>query len=208
MFSYSFELVHFPCPKVCHTTSSLRVWSGWILSLFPLSLLPAEEESQLYPSGTFPDYDADTDLDSFLPDLSTMPSLNESLPPPNNDNGGGGDTSTFTGAIHFVTSHFRQESSDSEVDEAFVARLEAGRRHTRSRGSEASQSRPLSVGPAAPHSSRLSSQGSDIDIDEYELIDRSELPSSTWWALCAHRQSVSSLVLGGALNGMGPWFWD
>lgn len=149
-------------------------------SLLPRELANAppldslDEEAQFYEGmGSMPDYDEETDLDSFLPDMTTMPSLSEvcdseDVPPT-------AATIAVTPPaqpMHFAASHFRQESSDSEADEALIRGL-ASRRPARQ--PEASKSRPLAVGP---RTSRHSSQGSDIDIDEYEVVDERELSHS------------------------------
>lgn len=142
------------------------------------STLPAEEETRLSEGlGSFPDFDEDS-MDSFLPDMSTMPSLTDTLPPAPANNNENALANVING-IHFVASHFRQSSSDSEAsEEAATIGADFGRRVTRSRGRpEASQSRPLAVGPPQ-RPSRHSSQGSDIDIDEYEVVDTRDLPST------------------------------
>ncbi|XP_070388287.1 reticulophagy regulator 3 isoform X4 [Dermacentor albipictus] len=128
------------------------------------------EEIQFYEGmGSLPDYDEDTDLDSFLPDMTTMPSLSEVcdseeqfLP---------SAATASSASMHFSTSHFKMDSSDSEGDDTLIRGLTSTRRPARQ--PEASKSRPLAVGP---RTSRHSSQGSDIDIDEYEVVDKRELP--------------------------------
>ncbi|CAN7997104.1 unnamed protein product [Ixodes hexagonus] len=166
--------------------SSLSLPSAVHRELGTVHLASLEEESRLSEGlGSFPDYDEDTDLDSFLPDMSTMPSLSDSLPPmpssANNNNNGNNDVLTnVVNGIHFVASHFRQSSSDSEAsEEAAMIGADFGRRVAHSRGGppEASQSRPLAVGPPA-RPSRHNSQGSDIDIDEYEVVDERDLAST------------------------------
>ncbi|XP_075537992.1 reticulophagy regulator 3 isoform X2 [Dermacentor variabilis] len=145
-------------------------------SLLPQGLATAppldslDEEIQFYEGmGSLPDYDEDTDLDSFLPDMTTMPSLSEVcdseeqfLP---------SAATASSASMHFSTSHFKMDSSDSEGDDALIRGLTSTRRPARQ--PEASKSRPLAVGP---RTSRHSSQGSDIDIDEYEVVDKRELP--------------------------------
>ncbi|XP_029841506.2 reticulophagy regulator 3 isoform X2 [Ixodes scapularis] len=141
-------------------------------------LASLEEETRLSEGlGSFPDFDEDS-MDSFLPDMSTMPSLTDTLPPAPANNNENALANVING-IHFVASHFRQSSSDSEAsEEAATIGADFGRRVTRSRGRpEASQSRPLAVGPPQ-RPSRHSSQGSDIDIDEYEVVDTRDLPST------------------------------
>ncbi|CAN7997675.1 unnamed protein product [Ixodes pacificus] len=141
-------------------------------------LASLEEETRLSEGlGSFPDFDEDS-MDSFLPDMSTMPSLTDTLPPVPANNNDDALANVING-IHFVASHFRQSSSDSEAsEEAAMIGADFGRRVTRSRGRpEASQSRPLAVGPPQ-RPSRHSSQGSDIDIDEYEVVDTRDLPST------------------------------
>ncbi|XP_070388286.1 reticulophagy regulator 3 isoform X3 [Dermacentor albipictus] len=145
-------------------------------SLLPQGLATAppldslDEEIQFYEGmGSLPDYDEDTDLDSFLPDMTTMPSLSEVcdseeqfLP---------SAATASSASMHFSTSHFKMDSSDSEGDDTLIRGLTSTRRPARQ--PEASKSRPLAVGP---RTSRHSSQGSDIDIDEYEVVDKRELP--------------------------------
>lgn len=144
-------------------------------SLLPQELATAppldslDEEAHFYEGmGSLPDYDEETDLDSFLPDAATMPSLSEVcdsdefLPPV---------ASALSAPMHFSSSHFKMDSSDSEGDDTLVKALTSSRRPARQ--PEASKSRPLAVGP---RTSRHSSQGSDIDIDEYEVVDEQELP--------------------------------
>lgn len=144
-------------------------------SLMPEGLATAppldslDEEAHFYEGiDSFPGYDEDTDLDSFLPDATTMPSLSEVcdseefLPP---------IASASSAPMHFSASHFKVDSSDSEGDDTLVKALSSSRRPARQ--PEASKSRPLAVGP---RTSRHSSQGSDIDIDEYEVVDEREVP--------------------------------
>ncbi|XP_049517699.1 reticulophagy regulator 3-like isoform X2 [Dermacentor silvarum] len=145
-------------------------------SLLPQGLATAppldslDEETQFYEGmGSLPDYDEDTDLDSFLPDMTTMPSLSEVC---DSDEQLLPSAATASSAsMHFSTSHFKMDSSDSEGDDALIRGLTSARRPARQ--PEASKSRPLAVGP---RTSRHSSQGSDIDIDEYEVVDTRELP--------------------------------
>ncbi|XP_075537999.1 reticulophagy regulator 3 isoform X5 [Dermacentor variabilis] len=112
------------------------------------------EEIQFYEGmGSLPDYDEDTDLDSFLPDMTTMPSLSEVcdseeqfLP---------SAATASSASMHFSTSHFKMDSSDSEGDDALIRGLTSTRRPARQ--PEASKSRPLAVGPrTSRHSSQVS----------------------------------------------------
>lgn len=139
-------------------------------SLLPEGLATAppldslDEESQFYEGmGSLPDYDEDTDLDSFLPDMTTMPSLSEVCDSE--------ESTALSAPMHFSATHFKLDSSDSEGDDTLIKGLTSSRRPARQ--PEASKSRPLTVGP---RSSRHSSQGSDIDIGEYEVVDERELP--------------------------------
>ncbi|XP_077515104.1 reticulophagy regulator 3-like isoform X4 [Amblyomma americanum] len=134
---------------------------------------PRNEETQFCEGmGSMPDYDEETDLDSFLPDMTTMPSLSEVCDSEDVPSTAATTTVSPPAPMHFASSHFRQESSDSEADEALIRGL-TSRRPVRQ--PEASKSRPLAVGP---RTSRHSSQGSDIDIDEYEVVDKRELSHS------------------------------
>ncbi|XP_077555591.1 reticulophagy regulator 3 isoform X3 [Haemaphysalis longicornis] len=142
-------------------------------SLLPSGLATAplldslDEEAHFYEGmGSLPDYDEETDLDSFLPDA--MPSLSEvcddvRIPP---------TASEQSPPMHFTASHFRQDSSDSDGEGALVRSLALAAASRPQPEQAASRSRPLAVGP---RSSRHSSQGSDIDIDDYEVVDESEL---------------------------------
>lgn len=118
--------------------------------------------------GSLPDYDEETDLDSFLPDATAMPSLSEVC---DSDEFFPPVASALSAPMHFSSSHFKMDSSDSEGDDTLVKALTSSRQPARQ--PEASKSRPLAVGP---RTSRHSSQGSDIDIDEYEVVDEQELP--------------------------------
>lgn len=163
--------------------SSVSLQTAVARELGTVHLASLAEESRLSEGlGSFPDYDEDADLESFLPDISTMPSLSDSLSPaPTSANNNTDEVlANVVNGIHFVASHFRQSSSDSEAsEEAATIGADFGRRFTRSRGHpEASQSRPLAVGPTPQRPSRHNSQGSDIDIDEYEVVDTRDLPST------------------------------
>lgn len=139
-------------------------------SLLPSGLAAAppldslDEEAHFYEGmGSLPDYDDETDLDSFLPD--TMPSLSEVC-----DDVRSPPTAPQP-PMHFTASHFRQDSSDSDGEESLIKSL-ALAAASRPQPDQASRSRPLAVGP---RTSRHNSQGSDIDIDDYEVVDESEL---------------------------------
>ncbi|XP_037502185.1 reticulophagy regulator 3 isoform X1 [Rhipicephalus sanguineus] len=128
-------------------------------SLLPQELATAppldslDEEAHFYEGmGSLPDYDEETDLDSFLPDATTMPSLSEVcdsdefLPPV---------ASALSAPMHFSSSHFKMDSSDSEGDDTLVKALTSSRQPARQ--PEASKSRPLAVGPrTSRHSSQVS----------------------------------------------------
>uniref|UniRef100_A0A131YLS4 RETREG1-3/ARL6IP-like N-terminal reticulon-homology domain-containing protein n=1 Tax=Rhipicephalus appendiculatus TaxID=34631 RepID=A0A131YLS4_RHIAP len=128
-------------------------------SLLPQELATAppldslDEEAHFYEGmGSLPDYDEETDLDSFLPDATTMPSLSEVcdseefLPPV---------ASALSAPMHFSASHFKVDSSDSDGDDTLVKALTSSRRPARQ--PEASKSRPLAVGPrTSRHSSQVS----------------------------------------------------
>lgn len=134
-----------------------------------------DEEAHFYEGmGSLPDYDDETDLDSFLPD--TMPSLSEVCDDAHSPHPTAAPQQPSQ-PMHFTATHFRQDSSDSDGEEALVRSLAlaaASRSQPTPRQPDqaASRSRPLAVGP---RTSRHSSQGSDIDIDEYEVVDESEL---------------------------------
>uniref|UniRef100_A0A2R5LC15 Putative conserved plasma membrane protein n=2 Tax=Ornithodoros turicata TaxID=34597 RepID=A0A2R5LC15_9ACAR len=123
-----------------------------------------EEESQGLAS--FPDGEDESDLDSFLPDLNLLPAAVQSK---------SGES------MHFVAAHFREDSSESDSEDAFARGLTFSRPQKKS--AEASKSRPLAVGPSRGgaaatkngQGSRHPSQSSDIDINEYEIVDESDV---------------------------------
>ncbi|XP_064456137.1 reticulophagy regulator 3-like isoform X2 [Ornithodoros turicata] len=127
-------------------------------------LASLEEESQGLAS--FPDGEDESDLDSFLPDLNLLPAAVQSK---------SGES------MHFVAAHFREDSSESDSEDAFARGLTFSRPQKKS--AEASKSRPLAVGPSRGgaaatkngQGSRHPSQSSDIDINEYEIVDESDV---------------------------------
>nr|XP_050043997.1 reticulophagy regulator 3-like isoform X1 [Dermacentor andersoni] len=129
-------------------------------SLLPQGLATAppldslDEETQFYEGmGSLPDYDEDTDLDSFLPDMTTMPSLSEVCDSEEQFLPSAATVSSES--MHFSTSHFKMDSSDSEGDDTLIRGLTSTRRPARQ--PEASKSRPLAVGPrTSRHSSQVS----------------------------------------------------